>query len=780
MRLLKLQHGGELSLTKDLVDDIPPYAILSRTWGSDDEEVTFKDLAEDMGKTKAGFRKIRFCGEQAAHDDLQHFWVDTCCIDKSNSAELSEAINSMFRWYSNATKCYVYLSDVPKDHHGPIEQSKAWSWEFAFRESRWFTRGWTVQELVAPSSVEFFSSGCQRLGDKKSLEQQVQEIMGIAVRALRGDALSEFSVDERMSWIENRHTKHYENPMREPFSTVPFSRDPDFVDRPEIQAWIQDKCARPAARAALVGLGGLGKSQLAIQYSHDIRDKSPQTWVFWVHASTKVRFEEAYRAITERLELPGRHVPNVNIFQLVCNWLCNEANGRWSMILDNVDDIQVFYPKRYYQDSSTPLANYLPQSPNGSILFTSRSKDAAARLTGSYNNIKEIKAMDESQALQLLQNKLQDTSNKDDTANLLHALNYIALAITQAAVYINKRARMTVSGYLDEFHRNDRNKGNLLNLDAGDLRRDSSASSSVVVTWQMSFEHIREERPSAADLLSLMSFFNPQGIPESILRSQTRSMIKIDGEVDADSEFDNDIDLLLAFSLVSVAVDNDMCEMHDLVHFCTRVWLSTFSYVDGWRRKCLVLIAREFPTGEFENWAKCERLLPHVEPLYDHEPACEESLREWAQVLTNAAWYMWMNGDYKAAQGIAVKALNARERILGHSCTSTLVTVVVLERLLQAQGKYDEAEKMNRRALQGREKVLGKKHFDTLSSNYSLAYILHQRKQYNVASDHYQRAYDGYKIQLGPDHPTTIACFDHYSMMQQEKNESRSLGQALA
>ncbi|KAH8585897.1 heterokaryon incompatibility protein-domain-containing protein [Bisporella sp. PMI_857] len=110
MRLLKYNNDGRFSLIQ-FFDDIPQYAILSRTWGL--EEVTFQDMKEGNGTSKAGFDKIRFYGEQARHDGWQYFWVDTCCIDKSSSAELSEAINSMFQWYRNAAKCYVYLLDVP-------------------------------------------------------------------------------------------------------------------------------------------------------------------------------------------------------------------------------------------------------------------------------------------------------------------------------------------------------------------------------------------------------------------------------------------------------------------------------------------------------------------------------------------------------------------------------------------------------------------------------------------------------------------------------------------
>src|SRR5271155_2034114 len=111
MRLLEY-HGNEFSLTKDLLDNIPAYAILSHTWGDDGQEFTFEDLAKGAGKSKPGYRKIRFCGEQAARDGLRYFWVDTCCIDKSDAAELQSAINSMFQWYKNAARCYVYLPDV--------------------------------------------------------------------------------------------------------------------------------------------------------------------------------------------------------------------------------------------------------------------------------------------------------------------------------------------------------------------------------------------------------------------------------------------------------------------------------------------------------------------------------------------------------------------------------------------------------------------------------------------------------------------------------------------
>ncbi|RFU26913.1 hypothetical protein B7463_g9425, partial [Scytalidium lignicola] len=183
MYLLEHNSAGQPRLTEDFADcDIPKYTILSHTWGADTQEVTFQDLNNNAGSNKAGYKKIYFCGKQANRDGLRYFW------------------------YQNATKCYVYLSDVLGNDHDQINPSLQ-SRELAFSKSRWFTRGWTLQELIAPQSVEFFDFHEIRLGDKKSLEQQLSEITGIAVSIFRGTPLSAFGAKDKMSWTKNRQTK---------------------------------------------------------------------------------------------------------------------------------------------------------------------------------------------------------------------------------------------------------------------------------------------------------------------------------------------------------------------------------------------------------------------------------------------------------------------------------------------------------------------------------------------------------------------------------------------
>jgi hypothetical protein len=158
MRLLRFDGGHAFYFTKDFVkdDEIPPYAILSHTW-QEGEEVAYSELTEGSSTEKAGYDKIRFCAQQAKRDGLDYFWVDTCCINKADQVELRDAISSMFRWYQNAARCYVFLSDVSIGKRKSDSEHLEYPWMAAFRASRWFTRGWTLQELLAPESVEFFS-----------------------------------------------------------------------------------------------------------------------------------------------------------------------------------------------------------------------------------------------------------------------------------------------------------------------------------------------------------------------------------------------------------------------------------------------------------------------------------------------------------------------------------------------------------------------------------------------------------------------------------------------
>ncbi|KAF2398077.1 NAD(P)-binding protein [Trichodelitschia bisporula] len=185
-------------------DAIPQYAILSHTWETD--EVELKDMSDlKVARKKSGFNKIERCAWQATEDRLQYCWVDTCCIDKSSSAELTEAINSMFRWYRVAAKCYAYLWDVTS---GPDERELQ---EWEFRQSKWFTRGWTLQELLAPQEVEFYTRDWRPLGSRSTFSSLISNITRIQHTALLAGDLSDFSAAQKMSWMSARRTTRVED-----------------------------------------------------------------------------------------------------------------------------------------------------------------------------------------------------------------------------------------------------------------------------------------------------------------------------------------------------------------------------------------------------------------------------------------------------------------------------------------------------------------------------------------------------------------------------------------
>ncbi|KAK2005498.1 HET-domain-containing protein [Colletotrichum eremochloae] len=208
MRFLTVSENNELALVERVGTEIEPYAILSHTWGRDSDEISYKDFVENRYKSKKGFLKLDFCRKRAAFDGLEYFWVDTCCIDKSSSAELTEAINSMYRWYQGAARCYVFLADVTVTTGRWINAPAS---RQALRNSRWFKRGWTLQELIAPKLVNFFDSNGVPLGDKHSLFRDIHEVTKLPLDLIRGQTLDKFSVDMRMSWAEGRETKREED-----------------------------------------------------------------------------------------------------------------------------------------------------------------------------------------------------------------------------------------------------------------------------------------------------------------------------------------------------------------------------------------------------------------------------------------------------------------------------------------------------------------------------------------------------------------------------------------
>lgn len=206
MRLLNVESRQ----LEEYFAGIPPYAILSHTW--EDEEVTFQDLADPSHVRKKGYDKIDMTCRLAGKQGLKYAWIDTCCIDKTSSAELSEAINSMFRWYHNSVICYAYLSDVSSS----TGQQEAIETNSSFRRSRWFTRGWTLQELLAPREVLFYGCLWNELGKRNDMRDLISDITAIPETCLGGyhpetEIALDYNLAQRMAWASGRYTTRVED-----------------------------------------------------------------------------------------------------------------------------------------------------------------------------------------------------------------------------------------------------------------------------------------------------------------------------------------------------------------------------------------------------------------------------------------------------------------------------------------------------------------------------------------------------------------------------------------
>ncbi|KAI9682556.1 MAG: hypothetical protein M1822_006854 [Bathelium mastoideum] len=422
MRLLERKSDGTFVLHEFHDENVPAYAILSHTWAIDNkEEVSFHDVEASLSNSKAGYKKLQFCADQAASDGLRYFWVDTCCIDKRNNTELSKAITSMFRWYQRAARCYVYLSDVPTQNSNTGTRQPNHTWELAFKKSRWFTRGWTLQELIAPTVVEFFSAEGERLGNKLTLEEIIHDATRVPKKVLRGGALSDFHSDEQMSWAAQRHTKEPEDEaysmigmfdismpllygegrekalkrLHEEVSKSYKGADFDqfavglnlsaipeaahFVAREKELAEMHQLLHGHSTRSTVVlhGLGGMGKTQLAIAYAQ--RHKEKYTAIFWINTSDedslKLSFLDVARQIArdqpEASVLASVDMENLDdMVNAVKTWLSLSKNTHWLLIYDNYDNPRL---SGNNDRSTLDLRRFLPESDHGSIIVTTRS-----------------------------------------------------------------------------------------------------------------------------------------------------------------------------------------------------------------------------------------------------------------------------------------------------------------------------------------------------------------------------------------------------------------------
>ncbi|KAH8800242.1 hypothetical protein F5884DRAFT_757854 [Xylogone sp. PMI_703] len=773
-------------------DSAPPYAILSHTWTK--QEVTYNELVSGTGKGKTGYAKIRFCVDKAAEDGLQYSWVDTCCIDKTTSDELQEAINSMFRWYQRAKKCYAYLSDVLVPAEVTDAQAFRTPWMEAFQQSRWFKRGWTLQELIAPPTVEFFSQNEKQLGDRISLEQEIHEITKIPIGALRGQRLSEFSPEERMSWAAYRTTtkkedkaycllgifglflpliygegeEHAIQRLKEQIqkgqerqgtkklqdltvlSSLPFPRNEFFVGRRnELQSLEQFLLPDIHRRMTICGLGGCGKSALALEFAYRALTRHVKRLVFWVPAISQESFELAYREIGTRLCIQGIADDNADVKQLVKNVLNSDNIGNWLMIIDNADDPGVLMGSAGGSLESGQLRDYLPSSPQGQILFTTRSRKVAGDLTPS--RVLELKDMSEAEARQLLEQRISKQAlhhNEKAVNEFLKMLAYLPLAIVQAAAFINNN-NISVSEYISLFQEAG-TKAELFSEHFEDPSRYREMESTIAKTWYLSFDQIRKQDPLAAEYLSFIACIDRINIPQSLFPSggsriqQTKAIGTLKGYT-----------FITEHQQALQELRNEkFFDMHRLVHMVSEWWLEGHDEQSAWTAKAATRLEELIPYGGHEGKEEWTTYLPHAIYMAGLDNRLDEIDRD--SLLDRIGRCQESLGQYSAAETTHRQVLSLRERRLGKKDGDTFASMSQVGVALWYQGKYEEAEAMQQQTLMLREKILGPEHQDTLTSVEILALVLGDQGKYGKAESMHRQALAGYKKVLGAEHPSTL------------------------
>ncbi|KAF2188857.1 HET-domain-containing protein [Zopfia rhizophila CBS 207.26] len=768
MRLLHFDEYRRLKWT-EFSSNIPPYAVLSHTWNSD--EFLFEDLVNGTGTSKTGYGKVEFCAKQAARDQIQYFWIDTCCIDKWNLLELSNAINSMFSWYRNAAKCYVFLSDVsvPVAIDAQLHQN---IWEVPFRKSRWFTRGWTLQELIAPVSIEFFSSEHQWLGDKKTLEQQVQQITGIPVEALQGDPLDDFSVAERMAWVAGRQTTLEEDiaycligifgvsmesrygegkekaltRLREevekasvtPF-IIPFDRNARFVGRESQLAVLEGKLfvGTSTTKVAIIGPGGIGKTQLALELAYRTRQKYKSCSIFWIPASDVESIHQAYMHIAQRLNIPGWDDEKADVKKLVQLHLSQASAGQWLIVFDNADEAG---PGTTGPSQTGSLTEYLPSSKQGSILFITTDSKMAVSLASQ--NIVKLPEIERDMAHRILKTYLTNPTNEQDADLLLKELAYLPLAIVQAAAYINVN-KTTLKDYLSLLGAQEKEVVERISKQFDEWQPHRTGNP-IATTLLISFEQIRNCDILATDFLYFMACIDRKDIPLALLPTTSPPR----GGMDA-------VETLNAYSFITKRQAESALDLHRLVHLAIRNWLHTQGLLSKRTQLAITRLLEVFPDSKHENRSKWRRLLPHAKYALSYDLMKQED-EAGIELTWKCAMSLHSDGRYNEAEELFAQVMETRKRVLGAEHPDTLTSMANLASTYRNQGRWKAAEELEVQVMETCKKKLGTDHPDTLNSMSNLASTYRNQGQWDAAEELEVQVIETSTTKLGADHPSTL------------------------
>lgn len=335
-------------------------------------------------------------------------------------------------------------------------------------------------------------------------------------------------------------------------------------------------------------------------------------------------------------------------------WLTSESSGPWLLVVDNIDDERLVKPYPANDKMSRNdfcLLEWLPQRDGTAILTTSRNRYAAFCVVSHADCILKVGNMQSKEAIELLDKKLTAGEGSADKSLLAKELEYNPLAMTQATAYIAGHERMTIEKYLNDLLGNQHSRLTLLMSDESHIGRRTEISKSMLKTWQISFDQISETCPPAARLLSQMSMYDRQHIPQSLLAA---------GPDEKPFDLEEALEILLRYSFIEQEVDEQHFNMQLLVQKATKEWLRQHNKLEPEREAVVHKLARQYPSGEYEHWQSCQALEPHVQAVLEYKQLSYRAKVARAKLLFNRGWYFWLRGHYKEAEDTIWQSLADR------------------------------------------------------------------------------------------------------------------------
>jgi tetratricopeptide (TPR) repeat protein len=540
---------------------------------------------------------------------------------------------------------------------------------------------------------------------------------------------------------------------------APHARNDAFTGREQLLTDLHADLLKKG-KQALFGLGGVGKTQIAVEYAYQHRDE--YTAVLWTFADTEQSVRAGFGAMAALLDLPEKDATEqAKVTEAVRRWL--EENPGWLLVYDNADDPSMLEP-------------FFPQQGKGHVLLTSRAHSFQTIGILKPREV-EVLSPDEAREFLLLRTGKDPAAKSPEADALAKELGYLPLALEQAAAYIVENG-VSIASYLVSFKKQ---RQALLNKQGPVLGNDEKAQQkrTVATTWAVNFADIEKNFPASAELLRLSAFLSPDAIPSELFEKGAKQVPKALAAKLAEAAedpllLDELLSPLLRYSLVRRDNEKRTYSIHPLVQEVVREGLG--SNQRAWAERAVRIVNKSFPHIEFENCPQCDRLLSHA-------LACASLIKSWGmefeqaiRLLNRTGYYLWMRAEYTNAKSVYRLALAIFEKTLGSEHPVTAAILNNLAELYRVQGQPEKARRLHQRVLAIWEKTAGPEDPTTATSLNNLAELCRVQGQLAEAGRLHQRALAIREKTLGREHPDTAQSLNNLALLYQAQGQLEDAG----